>query len=79
MTCHHMADVCACVHASARVWACVISGLNIYEGFSLTHYKHVTYLPIRLGLFLSCGTIFLFYIFASDVARSKSFDRRELM
>ena len=61
---HVCARVHACVHVCVRVCACmrvrVNSGLNMHDGFLLTHYTRISYLRIKSPKFISCGTIYLY-------------------
>ena len=66
ITCCHVAQACACVRGCvlmcARLCMSVISGLSIYYEFLLTHYLHFIYIHVRLHIFLSCVTTFLFIL-----------------
>ena len=68
------ARVCTHVH----VCASVLSGLSIYQGFSLTHYVLHLYTCQIMFIFVMWDYI-SFYIFTSDVVHLESSDGRELM
>ena len=46
------ASVCLCV--------CVIYGLTYFSRYELSPFIRTRYIPLKLPLFMSCGTIFLF-------------------